>query len=65
MPLLALSGLAVLVHRYAQAPRPRHDQRVGDAQWKPAFAAVAKSEALPEHPEVRTAVGVVACWIIG
>jgi hypothetical protein len=61
VPLLALFGLAFLVDRYAQAPRPRIDQRVGDARWKPAFAAAAKTVSLPEHPEVRTAVGVVAC----
>ncbi|MEX5307613.1 hypothetical protein RF644_17850 [Kocuria sp. CPCC 205258] len=61
VPLLALFGLAFLTDRYAQAPRPRIDQRVGDARWKPAFAAAAKTGSLPEHPEVRTAVGVVAC----
>ncbi|MGX5357914.1 hypothetical protein [Kocuria sp. KH4] len=63
LPLLALVGLFLLVDRYAQAPRPRIDQRVGDAQWKPAFAA-AKTGTLPEHPEVRTAVAVVACQTI-
>ncbi|MEX5236001.1 hypothetical protein [Kocuria arenosa] len=61
VPLLALAGLVMLVNRCVQAPRPRFDQRVGEAQWKPAFAAVAKTGSLPEHPEVRVAVGVVAC----
>lgn len=61
VPLLALVGLVMLIDRYAQAPRPRIDQRVGDARWKPAFAAAAKTRSLPEHPEVRAAVGVVAC----
>lgn len=61
VPLLALAGLVMLVDRYAQAPRPRYDQRVGEAQWKPAFAAAAKTGVLPEYPEVRVAVGVVAC----
>ncbi|MGQ1837461.1 hypothetical protein ACT4S2_03275 [Kocuria turfanensis] len=64
VPLLALVGLVMLVDRYAQAPLPRFDQRVGEAQWKPAFAAAAKTGALPEHPEVRVAVGVVACQTI-
>ncbi|GEO96819.1 hypothetical protein [Kocuria turfanensis] len=64
VPLLALVGLVMLVDRCAQAPRPRFDQRVGEAQWKPAFAAAVKTGTLPEHPEVRTAVGVVACRTI-
>ncbi|KUG56632.1 hypothetical protein AVL61_06130 [Kocuria rosea subsp. polaris] len=61
VPLLALVGLAMLVDRWARAPRPRFDQRVGGAQWKSAFAAAANTGSLPEHPEVRAAVGVVAC----
>lgn len=65
VPLLALFGLVWLVDRYAQAPRPRVDQRVGDARGKPAFAEATKTGSLPEHPEVRTAVAVVACQTIG
>lgn len=64
VPLLAVFGLAMLVHHFAKAPRPRFDKRVGQAQWKQAFAAAAKTGALPEHPDVRKAVGVIACLSI-
>ncbi|GAA1749804.1 hypothetical protein [Kocuria aegyptia] len=64
VPLLAVFGLAVLVHHYAKAPRPGFDKRVGQAQWKQVFAAVAKTGDLPGHPDVRKAVGVVACLSI-
>jgi hypothetical protein len=64
VPLLAVFGIAMLVHHFAKAPRPRFDKRVGQARWKQAFAAAAKTGALPEHPDVRKAVGVIACLSI-
>lgn len=64
VPLLAVFGIAMLVHHFTKAPRPRFDKRVGQAQWKPAFAAAAKTGALPEHPDARKAVGVIACLSI-
>ena len=64
VPLITLFGLILLLQRYAQAPRPRFDKRVGQAQWKQAFTAAAKTGSLPPHPEVRIAVGVVACLSI-
>ncbi|MGQ1798055.1 hypothetical protein ACT4S5_13095 [Kocuria oceani] len=64
LPLLAVFGLAMLIHHYAKAPRPRYDKRVGQAQWKQAFAAAATTGALPEHADVRKAVGVTACLSI-
>lgn len=64
VPLLAVFGLAVLVHHYTKAPRPEYDKSVGQAQWKQAFAAAARTGELPEHADVRKAVGVVACLSI-
>ncbi|MEX5303251.1 hypothetical protein [Kocuria sabuli] len=61
VPLIAFFGLVVLLDRGVRVPRPRFDKRVGQAQWKQAFAAAAKAGSLPAHREVRTAVGVVAC----
>ncbi|MFF0903063.1 UNVERIFIED_CONTAM: hypothetical protein RF653_05250 [Kocuria sp. CPCC 205316] len=63
VPLLALFGLAMLVHRYTKVPRPRYDKRIGDAQWKPAFAEAAKTGSVPEHPDVRVVVGEGECSV--
>ncbi|MEX5256666.1 hypothetical protein [Kocuria arenosa] len=63
-PLLAVFGLAMLVHHYAKEPRPRFDKRAGQTQWEMAFAEAARTGALPEHPDVRKAVGVVTCLSI-
>lgn len=63
--LLAAGGVAGIVYHFTQAPRPRVDEKVLDAQWKRAFASAATSGSLPPHPDVRVAAGVAACRVIG
>lgn len=62
--VFAALGLLVIVHYFAQAPRPRLDKKVGRAQWKRALASASRSDSLPPHPDVRIAAGIVACNII-
>lgn len=62
--LVVVFALMVVVHRLAKAPRPRPDQKILKAQWKPAFASAAASRSLPRHPDVRIAAGVAAINVI-
>ncbi|MFI7580330.1 hypothetical protein [Kocuria kalidii] len=48
--LVATIGLSAIVQRCASPPRPRIDQRIGQAQWAPAIRAVAKTGELPACP---------------
>ncbi|TDL38570.1 hypothetical protein [Kocuria rosea] len=59
--LAATFGLSAIIQRYASPPRPRVDQRIGQAQRASATATAARTGELPACPEVRTAVGVAAC----
>lgn len=59
--LAATVGLSAIIQRYTQAPRPRIDQRIGQAQWASATKKAARTGELPACPEVRIAVGVAAC----
>lgn len=59
--ILATLGMVVMIQQYAQAPRPRLDEKVARAQWKRAFGSAATCRSLPPHLDVRIAVGVIAC----
>lgn len=59
--LTATVGLSVIIQRYTSPRRPRVDQRIGQAQWASATATAVTTGELPACPEVRTAVGFVAC----
>lgn len=58
---IALLGLAVLVHHFVQAPRPRFDKRISTREVKGALSYTRRFGTVPTDPRVRTAAGVFAC----
>jgi hypothetical protein len=59
--IIALMGLAALVHHLLQAPRPHVDKRISTQEVKDALAYTRRSGTLPTDPRVRTATAVFAC----
>jgi hypothetical protein len=59
--IIALVGLAALVHHFVQAPRPSFDKRVSTREVKDALSYTRKVGTVPTDPHVRTAAGVFAC----
>ena len=59
--IIALVGLATLVHHFVQAPRPSFDKRVSTREVKDALSYTHKVGTVPTDPHVRTAAGVFAC----
>ena len=61
---LAVFGLLMLVHYFAQAPRPRFNKKVSRVRWQGALSSAPKFRIVPSDPDVRTAAGLAACAIV-
>ncbi|MFI7584390.1 hypothetical protein ACH9DO_11410 [Kocuria sp. M1N1S27] len=59
--LVVVSALCLLVHHFARAPRPRLAPGVAPVQLKSTLASAARTGTVPQDPDVRVTVGVIAC----